>query len=176
VSRVIGPEEGRVAVDPIAPGMLSGVYRAANSIARCVAVFHGPQGCHENLYASACFVHERPDYAPRRTASDDGRGHEPYLPSTVLADNDLVLGPEARLTAATAATHRYLAPELVLGISSDAAEIIGEDAGGLLAAAGLPDDTAAAWVDCAGFKGDWVSGWARDAGGPGRTHAAPNRR
>lgn len=80
-------QANNIVKDPLAPGMLTGVYRAVNNILRSIAIFHGPQGCHENLYAQSCFVHDRPEY-------NSGKTYEPLLPSTILDDSDVVLGPE----------------------------------------------------------------------------------
>jgi len=156
------PTADRAARDPITPGMLSGAFRAAQAVARCMTIFHGPQGCQENLYAEACFVHEAPEY-PEPAAG------EPFLPSTVLTDSDLIMGPEDKLARAATGVAREYRPDLIIAFSSDAAEIIGEDAKNLVQRADEGSDGAAGeaageahrlWVDTASFKGSWVDGYA----------------
>jgi light-independent protochlorophyllide reductase B subunit len=139
--------------EPFMPGMINGSVRAVKCIQGAVPLLHASQGCQESLYFDGCFSPVKPRFCLREMTE------EPYLPSTIVNEEDVIFGAEERLEDALEELHTRCAPELIAVLTSDAPEIIGDNITDV--ALNVSDRTACKilTVEAGNLNGDHIDGF-----------------
>jgi len=117
---IVYPPECSVS-EPCTPGMLNGALRAVKCINRALPLLHASQGCQESLYFDGCFSPVKPLFCLQEMTD------EPFIPSTIINEQDVIFGAEENLEAALYHLCKKSSPDLIVILTSDASEIIGDD-------------------------------------------------
>ena len=117
---IVYPLESSVS-EPCVPGMLNGALRAVKCIKRALPLLHASQGCQESLYFDGCFSPVKPLFCLQEMVD------EPFIPSTIVNEQDVIFGTEENLEAALHHLSMRNSPDLIVILTSDASEIIGDD-------------------------------------------------
>jgi nitrogenase molybdenum-iron protein alpha/beta subunit len=117
---ILYPTESSV-TEPCVPGMINGALRAVKCIPGALPLLHASQGCQESLYFDGCFSPVKPRFCLQKMTD------EPFIPSTIINEQDVIFGTEENLEVALRQLDEKNAPDLMVILTSDASEIIGDD-------------------------------------------------
>jgi light-independent protochlorophyllide reductase B subunit len=117
---ILYPTESSVN-EPCVPGMLNGALRAVKCIPGALPLLHASQGCQESLYFDGCFSPVKPRFCLQKMID------EPFIPSTIINEQDVIFGAEENLEVALHQIYERNDPDLIVILTSDASEIIGDD-------------------------------------------------
>ena len=139
--------------EPFMPGMVNGAVRAVKCIQGAVPFLHVSQGCQESLYFDGCFSPVKPRFCLREMRD------EPYLPSSIVDDEDVIFGGEERLGTALEELYIRCAPQLIVILTSDAPEIIGDDVNDVAMTAKKRVNCQLVTVEAGNLNGDHIDGF-----------------
>lgn len=129
--------------EPMKVCKLFGATAAVSGIRDAIPLIHSPCGC--MFYIRAGLVmHDRID--SRMLCSD-------------ISQNDIIYGGEARLKESIIACQEAHNPELVVVLGSCGPSLIGDDIEAVAHQASMDKGINVIAIDCAGFRGDQVSGF-----------------
>lgn len=145
--------EKRAVQEPLVPGMINGAIRALKCIHGAVPLLHASQGCQESLYFDGCFSPVKPRFCLQEMTE------EPYLPSTIVNEEDVIFGAEERLETALELLYSRCRPELIAVLTTDAPEIIGDNVDDVLQTVEQEVDCQLIAVGAGSLNGDHLDGF-----------------
>ncbi len=145
--------EEKAVKEPLMPGMINGAVRAVKCINGAVPLLHASQGCQESLYFDGCFSPIKPRFCLQEMKE------EPYLPSTIVNEEDVIFGAEEGLEVSLEGLYSKCTPELIAVLTSDAPEIIGDDVADVAQTVSTRVNCQLLNVEAGSLNGNYIDGF-----------------